>query len=425
MATAHSSTTLNSLWKEVYSDKLESLIPENSKLQKTYKFKESAKIGEYYVQPVIVTRSHGFTRGRGAQTLNDAIVHETQQAQLNPLPCYLREVIPYDVAARMTEKGAKSFAQHSKHVVQQMLESISYRLEIEMLYGQLGFAKSSSSSNINATSTTVTVDLADWAPAIWSGAENAKIIFTEDTSSNALVSSGADSIFTVSAIDPANRTFTATGTATGITALDTALSSACSIHWSDSYSAAMGDLENAGLDKITTNTGTLFNIAGGTYALWKGNTYAVGGALTMRKVLAGTAVAVGRGLNEDAIVWVSPATYENLNQDQAALRSYDSSYEPNKAKSGTKQIAYEGCNGELLIRPHPYVQEGDGFLVPTKRVCRTGSTPITFRIPGKPEEQIFLDRESLTAYELRCMHEEGIMLTRPAASLKFTGIVNT
>lgn len=426
MASSHSSTTLNSLWKEVYSDKVEGLVPDNSKLQKKYKFKEGKRIGEYFVQPVITTRSHGFTRGRGAATLNDAIVHETAQAQLNPLPNYLREVIPYDTAQRMVSEGKGSFKQHSKHVVQQMVESMSYRLELEMLYGKTGLAKTTSSVNASSTTTTITFTDASWSPAIWSGAENAKLVFHKD-SDDTLISSGADSLFTVTTIDTANKAILVTGTSTGITALDSAISSetTCSVLWSDSYSAAKGDLENSGLDKIILNTGTLFNISASTYNLWQANTYPVGGAFTMRKCLAGVAQAVGRGLNEDIDIWVSPTTFENLNQDQAALRTYDSSFKPSKSDSGSENICYHGSNGKVDIIPHPYIKEGEAFGVPAKRVVRTGSCSPTFRVPGKPEEQIFLDRESLTAYELRCMYEEGLMLTRPASAIKYTGITNT
>jgi hypothetical protein len=428
MASSHSSTTLNALWKEVYASKIEKLIPENTMLQKKYKFEEGKKIGDYFVQPVIVSRSHGSTRGRGAQTLNDAIVHQTQQAQLNPMPYYLRETVPYDVAQRMTSEGKASFAHHSKHVVEQMLESAAYRLELEMLYGQTGFAKATSSTNASTTSTVLQIATANWAPAIWSGAENAELIFTDDDNSDALISSGADSKFVVSSVDIPNRQVTVTGTATGITALDSALSSVTlglSVFWSDSYSAAKGDLENAGFDKILTNTGTLFNINASTWALWKANTFAVGGAATMRKFLAGAAVAAGRGLSGSATIWVNPVTFENVNQDQAALRSYDQSYQYSKAESGSEKICYYGSAGRLEICPHPYVVEGAAYLIADKRVIRTGSTDLTFRVPGKPEEQIFLDRESLTAYELRCMHETSVMITRPSTCVKFTGIVNT
>jgi len=422
MASVHSSATLNSLWKEVYADNLENLIPDNSKLMKKYKFKSGKKLGEYFVQPVIVSRSHGFTRGRGNQTLNDAIVHETAQAQLNPFPIYLRESVPYDVAARMVESKA-SFAMHTKQVVQQMMESMYFRAELELLYGQSGIGVAASSANIGATSTTTTISAASFAPGIWAGAENAKVKFHLVSNGN-LVSSGADAIFTVSTIDTDARTVVIVGTSTGITALDSALAAPCNISWADSSASAFCDVENPGLQKILTNTGTLFNINAATYNLWKGNSFAVGGVdLTMKRALSGIAKAVGRGLNEDVDCFVSTKTFENLNSDQAALRRYNMKTE--KAENGSEAICYYGSNGKVEVQAHNLVKEGDAFAVPSKRVIRTGSTDITFKLPGRDESDIFLHSPTQTHYELRCMAEQGIMLLTPARAVYYSGIVNS
>lgn len=412
MAANHSASTLDSLWKKVYATEVENLVPDFVKATKKYKFSEGKKLGDEYIQPVIVHRSHGFTRGRGLQTLRPAIVHQTAQAKLNPMPLYLREIIPYDVAARMVESEA-SFKLHSKQVVQQMLESAHYRNEIEFFYGQSGLGVGDSSTNSTTTKTVVTLTAKSFAPAIWAGAENALVKFYK-VSDSTLVSSGDDAEFIVSSVDASARTLTITGTTTGISALDTALAAGdCDIFWADSSNAAKGDLENAGLQKILTNTGTLFNIDAGVYGLWKGNVYdAQDNDITMRRILRAVSMAVGRGLSEDVDVWVGVDAFESLNVDQADLRRYN--LRQDKAESGSQGIKFYGANGSMEILAHPMIKQGDFFVVPPKRVVRTGSTDITFNLPGMGEGKIFLHKDEQNGYELRLMSEVGQMLTAPA-----------
>lgn len=418
---AHDSSTLNAMWKEVYATEVENLVPNFAKATKKYKFQEGKKIGDSYEQPVIVHRSHGFTRGRGLRTLRPAIVHQAERAKLNPQPLYLREIISYDTAARMVENKA-SFVLHSKQLVQQMLESAYYRNEIEFFYGQDSLGVATGSANVNTTKTVVTIDPKEWAPAIWAGAENSLVKF-HVVSSSALVSSGADAEFVVAAVDADARKLTIEGTTTGINALDLALAAPCSITWADGSDAAKGDLENPGMKKILSNSGTLFNINAGAYSLWRGNVYSNGNAdVTMRKLLQAGSQAVGRGLAEDVDVWISVKSFESLNIDQAALREYGMAEKT--AKNGFGGIEFQGAGGLMTIIPHPMVKEGDFFIIPEKRVVRTGSTDITFELPGKSGE-IFLHKDEQNGYELRLMAEVGQMLTTPARAVYGKDIVNS
>ena len=78
-----------------------------------------------------------------------------------------------------------------------MLRSMAKKLEIEMLYGQMGYATVSSVSG-----SVITITTAEWAPGIWAGAEGMPIEIRD--------SSGATSrgTFTVSAVSMDNRTIT-------------------------------------------------------------------------------------------------------------------------------------------------------------------------------------------------------------------------
>ena len=53
MSTPNTTTTLNGLFKEIYADKIENLIPDGVKLLKLVPYIEAAKeIGNLYHQPV-------------------------------------------------------------------------------------------------------------------------------------------------------------------------------------------------------------------------------------------------------------------------------------------------------------------------------------------------------------------------------------
>src|SRR5581483_4286645 len=141
-----------------------------------------------------------------------------------------------------------------------------------------GIGVTSSSANASSTSTVVTLTAASWATGIWAGMENCPLNFFKQSDSS-LVSSGTDAVFTISSIDVDNRKLTLTGSAAGIAALDTAiLAGACDIFFDTARTDATTFNEMVGINKIITNTGTLFNISASTYNLWKGNTYDVGSA---------------------------------------------------------------------------------------------------------------------------------------------------
>lgn len=413
---------LTGLFKEAYGDDVYNLIPDIAKIVKMVSFVSRDKEeGNKYHQPVIVSHEHGVTYAApqaGAFALNDAISMNMQDAQVEGSQLLLRSALSYDAAAKASN-SKKAFMKATELLVENMLESITKRLEICILYGGSGIGVGDSSVNTNATTTVVQLTTASWASGIWSGSEKAQIQFY-NIPADTLVSSGADSIFVVSAVDTENRKITVTGTATGITALDAALgSNDCNIYFYGSKGNEM-----TGLNGILTNTGTLFNISAVNWNLWKANTYGVGSAqLTMGKVLAGVSKAVDRGLNEKVDMFLNPKSWANLNSDLAALRRYDGSYSRRKLDNGTEAISYYGQNGEIELISHNCVKEGEAFVLPMKRVKRLGAQDVSFKTPGRGDD-IFTQLANSAGYELRVYTDQAVFLETPARAVKFTGIVN-
>jgi len=386
------------------------------------------EIGNLYHQPVMLSHEHGVTYAgpnSSAFNLNSAIAAILQDAQIAGSQMLLRSAISYEAAARASN-DKKAFVKATQLMVQNMMNSISKRVEISVLYGQSGLAKLASSVNIDANSTTVTITTSAWAPGIWSGAENMEVVVYNGTT---LVGGGA---FTISDVSLAGRTavFTRTGQAAALDAAIAGNPDTLDVYFSSAVSGTGGTFAHqdfAGLDKIVTNTGTLFNISAATYALWKGNSFSAGNAaLSLSKILSAIALGVERGLDEDVICLVSNKTWANIASDQAALRMYDQSYKPAKGEAGHESFSFHAQNGKLDIVESIYVKEGEAFLLPPKKLKRIGAMDVSFKMPGRQQqEDFFLELANGAGYELRCYTDQALFCECPAKLVKITNIVNS
>lgn len=425
MAQQNTTSTLDGLFKIVYGEGPVNAVPEVSIIQKEVKFQKADKIGKSYNFPVILSQEAGVTylaANAGVSTLNDSIAAQLKEASVDANQIIVRGQMDYEAAAKaVTSKEA--FQNASELLVENLMETASKRLEMAFLYGRsaTGIGVGDSSTNQSATRTRVLMLASAWAPGIWSGVENAQINFYR-SDTNALVSSGTDAIFTVQSVDHANRYVFVDGTATGITALDTALAATdCYIHWRGAK-----DVEPIGIDKIVTNTGSLFGIDASVYSLWAGSSFSAGSAaLTVAKILNASTLAVAKGgLMEEATVLLSPKSFLNLAGTITDLRRQNGGQKEVTGIGGFENIQLMGVNGKLNLVPHSYVKEGEAFIVPMKRFKRVGSQEFSFETPGRAGE-LFLHVPDKNAYELRLYGAQAIICTAPAKCVKITAIVNT
>ena len=404
-SSANTLDTLNGLFKEVYANDLEDLIPDGVKLLTKIPFaKKDAQVGNFYHQPVVLGQEHGVTfaqSGEDAFNLNAPVAGKIKDATVRGTQLVLRSVIGYASAARSAEGGAKAFKQATKFLIGNMLRSVTKKLEIELLYGDVGYATVGSIAG-----TTITISTAQWAPGIWAGAEDMPI---EIRSADGLTSRGNTS---VASVDFDNQTITMSSSMAGVVATD--------VIW---HKGAYGN-EFAGIHKIITNTGELFGINATEFTLWKGNTFSAGSAaLSFNKLQDSIARAVEKGLDSDVYVVVNPRTWADLLNDQAALRRYDSSYSSDKAESGARSIQFHGQNGMIEIVPSIYCKQGFAYVMSLDEMVRIGSTDVTFRRPGKGDE-FFRDLENSAGYELRAYTDQALFCHSPGRNVLITGIVN-
>lgn len=397
---------LNGLFKEVYADKLENLIPDGVKLLNKIKFMSKDKQpGNLYHQPVTLGLEHGVTFASSdddAFNLNAPIAGSIKDAQVRGNPLVLRSSLGYAAASRsMTSKGA--FEEATKYLVANMLRSVTKKLEIEMLYGGMGYGTISSA----ASAPTYTITTAEWAPGIWAGAEGMPI---EIRDSGGTISRGEAR---VTSVDFDARTITLNAILPGVVSTD--------VIW---HKGAFGN-EFLGIHKIlTTTTGNLFNIDTGTFNLFRGNQYsASSAALSFNKLNQAVTRAVEKGLEGKVLALVNPRGWANVLNDQAALKMNDQSYSKQRAENGSESIKFYSQNGEIEIEASTYVKEGYCYVLSMSDWIRVGSQDVSFKRPGK-EGEFFRDLENSAAYELRLYTDQALFTFAPGKNVLIKDIVN-
>jgi len=424
-------TSLNTMFKYV-QDKAQSLLPENAVLLKLVpELTSNTEEGRKYLIPVQLTHENGITYGDGTVfALNAASSAVYDEISVDSYPMVLLTQISESVAGRMAN-SEKAFITESTLRAEVMYQSLARFYEISMLYGQAvgGIGTSIVTTSVaSGTTGTCYITAAAYAPGIFAGAVGANINFYD--SAGALVSTAADSVFTITAVTHSNTapSFALLGTATGVTALSTAFGAgSCVIVFNGAGgSSAVNGNDMIGLDAQIVGGTTTFGINAALYPLWQGQTYSCGSAaLTMSKVLSGIGqcVAVG-GLNSEAVLMVSAATYQNLNADQAALRQYDGSYSGKDAENGSEDITYRGPNGKITVMVNNITKQGEAHAIPKKYVKRVGVHEISFKRPGKDDE-FFQEIPGYAGYSLRASGDFCVLLEKPAQAVKFTLIVNS
>jgi len=411
-------------FKERYNTKgIQDAIPESRVLLKNVEFDKATLVGNAFHTPVILSDEAGFTyaaNNAGNYALNGPISLNIPDAQVRPAQITLVSQIAYDALSQSLGSGA-AFLSATKLITKRMIDSMSKRVELAALYGGVGLGKTAltGSSQTSGTIQVVAFTQQTWSDGIWAGTVNNEVQFFD---AGSLVSSGADSVFTISAVDPSARTLTVTGTATGITALDTLTVGGSVTTLDIFFNSAFGN-EMTGIDRILTNTGTLFNISAATFDLWKSNVIDnAAGKLTFLALQNAVATAVGRGLDSEVDVLVNPKVWANLVTSQSGARRFDSSYKKNNVENGATKLTFYSQNGTMNITPSLYVKEGDCFILPFEHIQRIGSMDIEFMPQVMGSDEFFQYVPGFNAYELRLWTNQQIFITLPARCAKIFNI---
>jgi hypothetical protein len=413
--TADTSGTLTGLFKEVYAPNLKFLMPKSLKWQNDIAFVPAdQQPGGYYNQPVVVQHEQGFKYAAGnadAFGVQTQVAGQIKNAQVVGAQILLQSALGYEAAARASSGGKRAFVAATKYLVENMYQSMKKRLEIEIGWGQSGLG------TVNAVNTAdITIDTAEWAPGIWAGQEQALVDFSE-----AAWASVHRATY-ITAVNIETKTFTV-NTATSIVPTD--LVSFKDQVAEDATPANVVFSQMAGMHKILTNAGTLFGISAATYSLWKANTQSAGSVtLDFETVQRLVAACVGKGAEDDMILYVNPVTWATMLADQAALRLHGDPNKSSRYTIGSENIEFYSQVGKVTIKPTIYMKEGFAFLINPSAWHRVGASEVSFRLRDRGDEYFF-HLSDYAAYALRCYCNQAVFTETPGTAGYVSAIVNS
>lgn len=444
---ASSSSSVLQIFKRVYGD-ITDIVPQGYKGLESIDFSQRARVGDSYLEAVILQNETGITLGGTTGDLfdiNPARAGAVRQAQVTPYVSVLSSVLPWSVISRSVGGGDKAFVDSTKHLVQNNLKSHMHFAETFFWHGQspdlLGYVsyftgtyRGASFTNgagtvggvtfatggINTSSKAILVQPGFFAAGIWTGMEGVTV--KQVDSAGAVQAAGSlVGVDTENGILYVDFTPVAAGAApTG--AGDSAPSNSSRI----CFDGMELQREMVGVKKILTNTGTLFGISASVstgFSLWKGSVTTIPAALlTYDRLSTSAANAVNRGgLDQDLDIHVNPRTFAKLMNAEAARRQYDYSYKTSEASNGAEEITFYYSGGKMSIIPNRFIMEGETCGLVKDTWVRGGSSQIALKVPGMQQDIVF-PLENSAGYAFRSYSDQYVLCRAPARNLFLRGI---
>lgn len=415
-------TTLDGMFKRRFGDGLENLVPEWADFAEVIDFQKRPKLGDDFRFPVRVKRAQGFTFSSGgtAFSLNNAVPGQLAPASVTSTSYVMREQIAYDAAASATSSD-DAFGDVFDEVVKDMMNSMGFHRELFILYGQSDLGRTAGAGS-SAASVTFTLTTATSAIGMWLQLDGAPVDVYDPTLTTQRNTNGA---LVVSAPTLGSNGIDVSITLTGAAADNNAVQAGDAIVPRGWVAGSSN-----GLDKIMTNSGTLFGISASTYPLWRANTLSAGSAeATMLLLTRAAAIQVQRSgrKGKKLKAFCSFPTWSDLNNNHAALRRFANSTKSGLDLGAMDGITYYGPGVAIEVSPSALVKAGEMMMGEWDTVIRVGATDITFTLPGgSPDNpQFFRELENSAGYEIRGYWRQALIPKRPAALTKITGIVNS
>lgn len=403
MATATDFSSYDGLWKRVYGKEIEDALPEFSFLQKRFDFAEAEKLGLEYQIPVAISDEGGLTyvgESGDMVDLNAPITGQLKPATIKGSEIQLRGWVSNKALAASEGGKEKAFKLATSAKVFSMNKSMRKRVELMHWYGQSHIGVVASVTDLGSNNANVVITDATWAPGIWQGVKDHLLdAFHVDgtkhsnTAGLRIVSVNLDAkTLRVAYVSSVNE----------VQAADT-------LHFYGARTGLSSWKEAAGIKKILTNSSTLFGIDAATNDVWLPNQYTVGGLPSVELLQRAAVLAANRGCMEKLIAVVPTKAWAEMNIAESALVQHQKA--GGKAINGFTGLDVEAANGTLEIVRSPFVMEGEAFLLPEKYLYRVGAKDVTFDLGG---EKFFFHHPDKNGFEMRCMTDQAILLTRPS-----------
>lgn len=433
-----SSADVVQTFKRVYGD-LTNLLPDDQPLGKYIPFSQKQKVGEKYIEAVVLTNEVGFTLSDSTDAfeLNPAIAGTVKQTEVTPYISVLPSIIPWGTMSRSAGGGDVAFFDATKWIIRNNLRSHNRLQEALRLYGRspnlLGsvsyasqvyrgvaftngtgtlpntrFGSITFTNGINAAGKYILFKPGDFAAGLWLGFEGVKI--NQVSTTGVIQASGklvaVDSKYGILKVD-----------FTPIAASSVGSSRIC-------FDGQQGTGKDYfGIEYILNRTGTLFGIDNTVYSLWSANQYdCAGQKLTLPKFQEAVADAVNKGnLEGDLDVWLNPRSWATIASTEAGLRVYDSSYKSGEATQGFESVTFYTQAGKATFRPHRMMKEGIAMALHSPSWSRSGSAEVSFQVPGMNQDVIF-PLQNQAGYCVRSYSDQYIFNHEPAKQIYFYNI---
>lgn len=421
-AGANDLSTLNGNFKKQFHDKIEDLIPEHAILQRDNMigWVDSDKMnGEFYAIPTLLRSNQGVTylgQSGSVGTLKSPRPGIMREAQVYGSEVNVRGQLSYKALSQASAAGPKAFKKSLAWLVEDLSNVAYTRWEIASLYGQSGIGTIETVTDLTGGLANLVITTGTFAPGIWVLLEGATLdAFTGTTKNNTTAALEVQTVTT--------STRTVKVSYSGTLASEVAVGDDLYFEGANLGSGSFNEI--VGLFKqLTAVSGTLFNIDRGAFSLMQGNVKTSFGQPTRAKVVDASMLAVDKGYLGELTVLVSSKMWTALHNEDAALRLFDSSYDPEKSETGSKELVYSKVGGNIKVVCHPMIKPDHFMMFPTEEVIYCGSSKPTFQIPGRGDE-FFRLVENSNAVELQNFSDMAIYAIKPCHTVVGTGCTYT
>lgn len=411
-------------------------LPEISSFREFLKFaKSSDRSGKQFRYPVQAAISHGQTTDRTgtAFTLKAARPGVELEAILDGTDLIVRETFPYSAMLKARngtslQGDAAAYWDPMDKVMMTTLRAMEYYNELMLMYGpgptttglsSIGTIATTVTANgitnfNNATHPIINITQATWAAGIWNlagsggGASSGMLV---DVYQSDLTTLRLANVQVEGVVDPSLCQVQMTGGSATITAGDVFVPAG----WINTTSVGIGG--------ILRNTGTFANISATTNPFWRCRNVSLGNTpLTAAKFIAHTSKLMNNGGKNGLTAWCNPIVFADLVNETVNSTRWNNSMGDNKVKmQGADTLEFMTAVGTCTLKRHPYMKQGEVWLLEPETAMRIGASDITFR-GANGNEGFFLELTGNAGSEIRAMSQQAALLTVPWHNMLISNI---
>lgn len=410
-------TQLVGVVRETYAKKLKDARVNFTILQDRFKLDEASPIGNAFHVPVLLTQSQStlYDVSGGTRTLPTAVPPVSQDAQIPAMEISERMLIPFGTAAKLEQGAQVSFISTTTLKMLALNKAIKRQVEWSLLYGQSPVAILNSAGSSSA-SVQYNLLAGSYGYGYLVGCENQNFdVFSPAAGGATATLRNSNGALQCTAIDVEAGTITLKGA----TADNAAVQSGDYL-WRFMSNSSGQSYEIVGLATQVSNAGTLFNINAANYSLWRGTTMPALGNLSVAKVLKMAAKARNRGADGDMLFLCSANGYVAILNDLGASRRIDYTYSKSKLETGAEAVTLHSSNGAIEIIEHPFVKDGDCFLLPEDEVMRPGVTDVVDNLAG---QDLAVMSATTNTWDFRVFTAQACFLAAPAHAVYGSGVL--